>query len=96
MKKDLHPQYNTETTVSCACGNNFVTGSTVTEIKTELCSACHPFYTGKQKLVDTAQRVDKFQKRAAKQEELAAARKGKAAKRKARAEKKATENDDNQ
>lgn len=60
MKKDIHPNYNSEATVSCACGNSFVTGSTVTEIKTELCAACHPFYTGKQKLIDTARRVEKF------------------------------------
>lgn len=94
MKKDLHPQYHTDTTVACACGNTFTTGSTEPELKVELCSACHPFYTGKQKLVDTAQRVEKFQKRAAKQEELASVRKGKTAKRKARAEKKEAENDE--
>ncbi|RLC38884.1 50S ribosomal protein L31 [Candidatus Falkowbacteria bacterium] len=61
MKKKIHPKYNDNTNVICACGNNFVTGSTQVEIKTELCSACHPFYTGKQKLVDSARRVEKFQ-----------------------------------
>ncbi len=61
MKEKIHPQYNSESKVSCACGNTFVTGSTMPEVKTELCSACHPFYTGKQKLVDTARRVEKFQ-----------------------------------
>ena len=61
MKKDIHPQYNDQAKVSCACGNTFLVGSTNKEIKTELCSACHPFYTGKQKLVDTARRVEKFQ-----------------------------------
>jgi len=61
MKKDIHPKYHNEATVICACGNTFKTGSVDTEIKTELCSACHPFYTGKQKLVDTARRVEKFQ-----------------------------------
>ncbi|MEI8361398.1 MAG: 50S ribosomal protein L31 [bacterium] len=60
MKKDIHPKYNSEATMTCACGNSFITGSTVAEIKTELCAACHPFYTGKQKLIDTARRVEKF------------------------------------
>ena len=60
MKKDIHPQYNTECKVTCVCGNHFATGSTAKEIKVELCSACHPFYTGKQKLVDSARRVEKF------------------------------------
>lgn len=91
MKSDIHPTYQSEVTVTCACGNSFVTGSTEKELKTELCSACHPFYTGKQKLVDSAQRVEKFHKRAAQQEELASTRKGKTAKHAARAEKKAAE-----
>lgn len=60
MKKDIHPTYYPKAKVSCACGNTFYTGSTQEEIKTELCSACHPFYTGKQKLVDAARRVEKF------------------------------------
>jgi len=60
MKKDLHPTYYPEAKVTCACGNTFTTGSTLEEIKTEICSACHPFYTGKQKLLDTARRVEKF------------------------------------
>lgn len=60
MKKDLHPTYYPEAKVICACGNTFTTGSTLEEIKTEICSACHPFYTGKQKLLDTARRVEKF------------------------------------
>ncbi|HNW19742.1 MAG TPA: 50S ribosomal protein L31 [bacterium] len=60
MKKDLHPTYYSEAKVTCACGNIFTTGSTMAEIKTEICSACHPFYTGKQKLIDTARRVEKF------------------------------------
>jgi large subunit ribosomal protein L31 len=66
MKKDIHPTYYPEAKVTCACGNNFVVGATVEEINVELCSNCHPFYTGKQKLVDTARRVEKFQERAAK------------------------------
>ncbi len=60
MKKNIHPTYYPKAKVSCACGNTFYTGSTQEEIKTELCSACHPFYTGKQKLVDAARRVEKF------------------------------------
>lgn len=87
MKKDIHPQYNSEAKVTCACGNSFVTGSTEAELKTELCSACHPFYTGKQKLVDTARRVEKFQERTAKKSTLSS-RKGKTAKRTAKAFKK--------
>ena len=63
MKKDIHPKYNKEAKVSCACGNSFTVGSTVDDIHVEICSKCHPFYTGKQKLVDTARRVDKFQKK---------------------------------
>jgi large subunit ribosomal protein L31 len=63
MKKDTHPKYDTEAAVTCVCGNSFTTGSTISEIKTELCSKCHPFFTGKQKLVDSAQRVEKFKKK---------------------------------
>jgi len=65
MKKDIHPKYYTNAKVVCACGNTFTTGSTKPEIRVDLCSACHPFYTGKQKLVDTARRVEKFQARVA-------------------------------
>lgn len=65
MKTDIHPEYK-EVTVSCACGNSFVTRSTKKEIHLEICSSCHPFFTGKQKLVDSAGRVDRFQKRMAK------------------------------
>lgn len=66
MKPTIHPQFYTNTQVTCACGNTFTTGSTVQEIHTEICSQCHPFYTGKQKLVDTAGTVDKFSQRRAK------------------------------
>ena len=59
MKPKIHPKYQT-VTVSCACGNTFQTRSSSKEIKVEICSQCHPFYTGKQKLIDTAGRVDKF------------------------------------
>lgn len=70
MKKDIHPKYG-KATVKCACGNTFETRSTNPNIQVELCSACHPFYTGKQKLVDTAGRVDKFEAKRKKAEELA-------------------------
>lgn len=62
MKDGIHPKYE-ETTVKCACGNTIATRSTKKDIKVEICSKCHPFYTGKQKLVDTAGRVDRFKKR---------------------------------
>ena len=62
MKKDLHPEFH-EVEVSCACGNSFKTRSTKAAMKVEICSACHPFFTGKQKLVDSAGRVERFQKR---------------------------------
>ena len=62
MKEGIHPNY-TDTTIKCACGNVIETGSTKENVSIEICSACHPFYTGKQKLVDTGGRVDKFRKR---------------------------------
>ena len=62
MKADIHPKY-VECQVSCACGSKFLTRSVKTEIRTDICSACHPFYTGATKFVDTAGRVDKFLKR---------------------------------
>jgi len=62
MKKDIHPEY-VECTVICACGNTFKTKSTKKEIRTEICSQCHPFFTGKQKFVDSAGRVEKFRKK---------------------------------
>ena len=62
MKKGIHPNYQ-ECTVTCACGETFQTGSVRKEMKVEICSKCHPFFTGKQKLVDTGGRVDRFNKR---------------------------------
>ena len=62
MKADIHPEY-TETTVTCSCGNTFVTRSVKSDLHVELCNECHPFYTGKQKLVDTGGRVERFQKK---------------------------------
>ena len=65
MKTGIHPEY-IETRVHCSCGNEFLTRSTVADVSAELCNECHPFFTGKQKLVDTGGRVERFQKRAAK------------------------------
>ncbi len=62
MKKNIHPKY-TETTIRCACGNEIEVGSTKTDIRVEICSKCHPFFTGKQKLVDTAGRIERFRKK---------------------------------
>jgi large subunit ribosomal protein L31 len=62
MKQGIHPE-STATTVVCACGNRFETMSTVDEIHVEICAVCHPFYTGKQRLVDTAGRVDRFKRK---------------------------------
>jgi large subunit ribosomal protein L31 len=62
MKKDIHPEYHIAK-VTCACGNTFEVGSTSKAIRVEICSACHPFYTGKQKLIDTAGRVERFKKK---------------------------------
>ncbi|MDR0549960.1 MAG: 50S ribosomal protein L31 [Deltaproteobacteria bacterium] len=62
MKKNIHPAYKI-VTASCACGHEFQTGSTLDSVKVEICSACHPFFTGKQKLVDTAGRVERFQRK---------------------------------
>ena len=63
MKKDIHPAYYPEAKVHCACGNKFTIGSTKAEISVEICSKCHPFFTGKVKLIDTAGRIEKFQKK---------------------------------
>jgi len=70
MKKDIHPKYYPNTQVRCACGNTFQVGSTKESIETEICSKCHPFYTGKEKMMDTMGRVEKFRKRLAKKEEM--------------------------
>jgi large subunit ribosomal protein L31 len=65
MKAGIHPEYDLSNVV-CACGNKFQTRSTLKEIRVEICSNCHPFFTGKQKLIDTAGRIEKFQKKYAK------------------------------
>ena len=62
MRNGIHPKYEM-TTISCACGNVIETRSTIKDIKVEICSACHPFFTGKQKLVDTAGRIERFRKK---------------------------------
>jgi large subunit ribosomal protein L31 len=62
LKKDIHPKYK-KASVKCACGNTFVTRSTVGDINVEICSNCHPFFTGKQKLIDSAGRVEKYMKK---------------------------------
>ncbi len=72
MKKDIHPNY-IRTTVRCACGHEFATGSTKENIRVEICSQCHPFFTGKQKLMDTAGRVERFRRKYANFEEKKAA-----------------------
>jgi large subunit ribosomal protein L31 len=78
MKKDIHPKYE-EATVHCSCGNTFTTRSTKPELHVELCSQCHPFYTGKQKLVDSGGRVERFKKRMDKRSEPVKAEPAKAA-----------------
>jgi len=77
VKEKIHPTWYPEARVHCACGSTFTTGSTLKDISVEICSACHPLFTGQQKLIDTAGRVDKFNQRAAaaaKKKEEAAAR----------------------
>lgn len=66
MKAKIHPKYYEKAVITCACGNTFTTGATVPEIKVDVCSACHPFYTGQMKYVDTAGRVDAFKTKRAK------------------------------
>lgn len=66
MKTDIHPEFHTDAMVRCVCGNEFQTGSTLTELKTEVCSVCHPFFTGEQRIVDTGGQVERFRRRAQK------------------------------
>ena len=65
MKKDIHPKYNTNVKATCACGAVFMIGSTMPSITMEICSQCHPFFTGNEKIMDTAGRVERFNKRRA-------------------------------
>lgn len=69
MRKDIHPKYYPQAQVRCACGNQFQTGSTKEFIETEICFKCHPFYTGHEKIIDTAGRVEKFKQRMAKKKQ---------------------------
>lgn len=69
MKKDIHPIYYPKATVRCACGKTFTIGSTIEFLEVEICSNCHPFYTGKEKMIDTVGRVQKFRKRLAQKKE---------------------------
>ena len=77
MKKDIHPKYYTDTTIRCSCGNLIKTGATKPDMTVEVCSACHPFYTGKEKMFDAAGRVEKFRKRLARKSSYAKATKDK-------------------
>jgi large subunit ribosomal protein L31 len=72
MKKDIHPKYYSEATVVCACGNNWTTGSTQERIQTDVCSACHPFFTGEQRIVDSAGQVERFIRRLERKDTIAA------------------------
>lgn len=63
MKEKIHPKYFTDAKATCSCGNSFTLGSTKPEIKVELCSQCHPFFTGEQRVVDTAGRVERYRRR---------------------------------
>lgn len=75
MKKDIHPKYYNNVRVQCACGHIFTVGSTQEFLEIEICSKCHPFYTGKEKIIDTMGRVDRFRKRLAKKEKIKKRRK---------------------
>ena len=70
MKKDIHPEYYPEAKVICACGNTFTVGATKPVIRTDVCSACHPFFTGEQRIVDTAGQVDRFIRRLERKTEI--------------------------
>ncbi len=70
MKADIHPKYFPEAKVICACGNTWTTGATQEEIRTDVCSACHPFFTGEQRIVDTAGQVERFMRRLEKKAEI--------------------------
>ena len=93
MKTAIHPTYHTKAKITCACGESFEIGSTVEKTRVELCSKCHPFYTGKQKFVDSARRVEKFKEKMVKKETVSAVRKGKRVKRATRAAKKKADSD---
>ena len=85
MKVDIHPAYSRNAQITCVCGTTYDTGSTKETVSIELCSNCHPFYTGKQKIVDTARRVEKFEARKVAKKETATGHKAKLAKKASRA-----------
>jgi large subunit ribosomal protein L31 len=70
MKADIHPKYYPEAQVICACGNTWTTGATLEVVRTDVCSACHPFFTGEQRIVDTAGQVERFMRRLEKKVDL--------------------------
>ncbi len=74
MKKGIHPKYYTDAKVICACGNTFITGATKKVIRTDVCSACHPFFTGEQRIVDTAGQVERFMRRVERSKQMVAER----------------------
>ena len=84
MKQGIHPKYFSECQVSCACGNKFTTGSTIEKIEVDVCSKCHPFFTGQQKFVDIKGRIDKFKEKVAKGKQTATAKAAKAKDKKAK------------
>ncbi len=77
MKQDIHPTYNSEAHITCACGNDWFTGSTFKELKLEICSNCHPFYTGNTKQLDAQGKIEQFEKRRKKTAELVSKTKSK-------------------
>jgi len=87
MKTAIHPTYHTDCQVSCACGNKFVTGSTLDKIEVEVCSKCHPFFTGQHKFVDIKGRIDKFKEKVVKGATYKTAKATKIADKKAKKEK---------
>jgi len=89
MKASIHPDYYKNAAIVCACGAEYKTGSSMERIDIELCAACHPFFTGKQKIVDSARRVEKFSDRTTKKSDEVKTSKDKAAEKAARAQKKA-------
>lgn len=90
MKKKIHPQYFDNAEIKCSCGNVIKVGSTKEKMEIEICSACHPFYTGKKKLVDSAGQVDRFQKRLEKSQKIKAVVKAKKVSKKVKTAKKPT------
>lgn len=83
MRKKIHPNYIANAKITCACGASYEVGSTSQDMQVELCAACHPFYTGKQKIIDTARRVEKFQERLARKADTVQGKKIKVTKRRA-------------